>query len=135
NMSIDALGDTFSLTYNVHNQTPPGDANPLTFDGDEEAQIHLDGELLLTGYIDDVGTTSSKDGEVVTISGYSKTADLVKCSILKTKTYKDQTIEAICRDLCKPFGIDVVVDDSATEAASTMLARFKVEFAEAVGEA
>lgn len=135
NSSIDALGDTFTLTYNVHSQTPPGDANPLTFDGDEPAEIRLDGELLLTGYIDNVSTRSSKDGEVVTIAGCSTTADLVKCSILKTRTYLDQTIEAICRDLCKPFGIDVGVDDSATEAASTKLARFKVEFGETVAEA
>lgn len=133
--SIDQLGDTFSLTYNVHGQTPGGDANPLTFDGDEPVQIRLDGELLLTGWIDHVSTASSKDGEVVTIAGASKTGDLVKSSLLKTQVFKDQTILEICKSLCSPFGIDVVADDSATEAARTKLARFKVEFAESIGDA
>lgn len=133
--SVDALADTVTVTYRVHNQTPKGEANPLTFDGDEVAQVHLDGELLLTGYLDCVSTDSGTKGEVVEISGYSRTADLVKCPVMATKTYKDQTIEAICKDLCKPFGIDVVVDESATEPAKTKLVRFKTEFAENVSDA
>lgn len=135
NSSIDSLADTISISYKVHSQTPKGDANPLTFDGDELAEVHLDGELLMTGYLDCVEASSSTGGDVVEISGYSRTADLVACPVLATKTYKDQTIEAICKDLCKPFGIDVVVDESATEPAKTKLVRFKAEFAENVADA
>lgn len=133
--SIDSLADTFSLRYNVHSQTPPGDANPLTFDGDETVVISLDGEVLLTGYIDSADTDASTEGEVVTLSGYSRTADLVASAVLKTKSYKDQTIEAICKDLCKPFGIEVVVDGSATDAAKTVLTRFKVEWGDTIADA
>lgn len=134
--SIDALADTFSLDYNTHGRAPINAVNPLTFDGNERATIAVDGELVLTGYIDGARVRLSNDGGSVSLSGYSATADLVVCPVEpRPVRYKDKSIEYIISSLCEPFGIDVVVDVAAAEHAATVLEVFKAEFGETVSEA
>ncbi len=49
--SVDSLADTFSVSYSIYDAARRS-PNPLTFDGDEPVVLALDGETLLTGYID-----------------------------------------------------------------------------------
>ena len=45
------------------------------------------------------------------VSGRSKTSDLVDCSaIYKTGQWTNVTLDRVARDICAPFGIDVVVE-------------------------
>jgi prophage tail gpP-like protein len=134
--SVDGLADTIDVQYNLHEQTPAGDVNPLTFDGDEPVVVELDGELLLTGYIDHAESDFAADGTIVQFSGYSRTADLVACPVLpKSIRFTEKSIGHIVGKLCEPFSIEVEVDESASADASTVLATFKAEFGETIHEA
>jgi len=134
--SIDAVADSFTIEYGNHEADPGGEINPLSFDGDEPVEIRLEDELLLTGYIDASQVAISTDGTTVSLSGNSKTVDLVSCPVMPPNdNLNEKTIESICRVLCKPFGIDVEVDEGSEAAAQTVLARFKAEFGEDVIDA
>ena len=72
---------------------------------------HIGNDLVLTGYVDDF--IPSYDAREVSwvVSGRSKTSDLVDCSaIYKTGQWTNVTLDRVARDICAPFGIDVVVE-------------------------
>lgn len=136
NRTIEALADTFSVSYNLHEQTPGGDVNPISFDGDEPVVIALDGEALLTGYIDHAECEFSADGGTVEFSGYSRTADLVACPVIpRPVRFADKSIEDIVRSLCQPFELEVEVDPSVSADAAVVLEVFKAAYGETVHEA
>ena len=63
---------------------------------------------VITGYVDDAGPEYDKASHSVRITGRDKTGDLVDCSAIhKTGEWLGVTLERICTDLCKPFGIGV----------------------------
>ncbi|MFM5095780.1 phage baseplate assembly protein [Aeromonas rivipollensis] len=73
--------------------------------------VHIGNDLVLTGYVDDF--IPSYDAREVSwvVSGRSKTSDLVDCSaIYKTGQWTNVTLDRVARDICAPFGIDVVVE-------------------------
>lgn len=73
--------------------------------------VHIGNDLVLTGYVDDF--IPSYDAREVSwvVSGRSKTSDLVDCSaIYKTGQWTTVTLDRVARDICTPFGIDVVVE-------------------------
>lgn len=73
--------------------------------------VHIGNDLVLTGYVDDF--IPSYDAREVSwvVSGRSKTSDLVDCSaIYKTGQWANVTLDRVARDICAPFGIDVVVE-------------------------
>jgi len=134
--SIDALADTFSIEYHLHDRASLSEVNPLTFDGDERVQIAVDGDVMLTGSLDVCDVDLSPEGDVVNLSGYSATGDLVACPVEpRPLRFVDKSIEFIVATLCEPFGVDVIVDATAVEDAQTVLQVFKAEFGEPVFEA
>ena len=73
--------------------------------------VHIGNDLVLTGYVDDF--IPSYDAREVSwvVSGRNKTSDLVDCSaIYKTGQWTNVTLDRVARDICAPFGIDVVVE-------------------------
>ncbi|MDP1628863.1 phage baseplate assembly protein [Parvibaculum sp.] len=73
--------------------------------------VELAGELLLTGYVDDVMPGYGPEEHALQLVGRSRTADLVDCAaIVKGGQFRGYTLEAIARALAAPFGIDVVVE-------------------------
>lgn len=73
--------------------------------------VHIGNELVLTGYIDDF--IPSYDAREVSwvVSGRSKTSDLVDCSaIFKAGAWSGVKLDQVARDVCAPFGIEVVVE-------------------------
>lgn len=69
--------------------------------------LHYDGELLITGYLDNVAPTYNAEDHSITISGRDKTADLVDCSAPATQ-WIGRSLAAVARELCAPFGITVI---------------------------
>lgn len=69
-------------------------------------QVLIDGEVVVTGYVDESRPHYDKETHTVSASGRSKTADLVDCSA-PVRLY-GQTLEAVAKEICKPFGISVV---------------------------
>lgn len=127
--SFESIADQFTVSYAMHDGVPEALSAPLTFDGDEEVELTLDGEPVLTGWVDAPSVEATAEGTSVTITGYSKTADLQVCPMLPgTKRWKQRSIQDIVIDICEPLSITVEVGDGAEEAAATKLENFKVEF-------
>jgi len=69
--------------------------------------LHYDGELLITGYLDNVAPTYNAEDHSITVAGRDKTADLVDCSAPATQ-WIGRSLAAVARELCAPFGITVL---------------------------
>lgn len=75
-------------------------------------EVFYDGELLVTGYIDAVMPSYDAQQHEVTVTGRDKTADLVDCSAPPTQ-FIGRGLAAVARELCAPFGINVIDQASA----------------------
>lgn len=81
----------------------------------KSASVEMSGGLipqkLITGYIDRVVRTKDGDQTSLEFSGRDVTSDLIDSSaIYKNSTWKKKKISKIIKDICDPFGINVVLD-------------------------
>ncbi len=75
----------------------------------DESTVLLAGELVATGYVDEMSISYSGQRHDVAVRGRDKTADLVDCSALKPAgQWSGRKLEQIAADLCQPFGIRVI---------------------------
>lgn len=71
--------------------------------------VEVDGETVITGYVDAIDPQVDDRGYGITLTGRDRAGDLVDCSaIAKPGSWTGKSIEAIAAELAKPFGIDVV---------------------------
>jgi prophage tail gpP-like protein len=71
-------------------------------------ELLLDGETMLTGWIDAIRPSFDARSRSVTVAGRDKTADLVDCSPLDSEQeFEGLRIDALARELVQPFGIAV----------------------------
>lgn len=72
-------------------------------------EVVLEGERVLTGYIDNAEPDIDAENHEVTISGRDKTQDLVDCSVIyKSGEWNNVTLAQLAKTVCEPFGITVV---------------------------
>ncbi len=83
-------------------------------------QLYAGEELVTSGYIDDIERSYDSTQHSASISGRSKLADLVDCSSTGKQQTKGRSLKDVATTLCQPFGIDVKVDPSATEATKIL---------------
>ena len=81
-----------------------------------------DGQPLITGYVDTVAAQFDAASISLAISGRDQTGDLVDCSAIhEAGQWQGKTLYDIARDICGPFGIEVVkevqVDDVVANAS------------------
>lgn len=75
--------------------------------------VLIGGEPVITGYIDDYSPQCDPESSTINIHGRDKTCDLVDCSAIhKSGQWHNVGLVRIVEDICKPFGIAVVVDDA-----------------------
>lgn len=74
-----------------------------------EIACRLGDTPLYQGYIDRLSISLSSGSRNLTISGRDKTGDLVDCSILGNNEFNNMTLDAIAKELVKPFGIGIVL--------------------------
>ncbi|ABE45635.1 phage baseplate assembly protein [Polaromonas sp. JS666] len=75
----------------------------------DECTVLLDGQTVITGYVDEMTLSYSANSHDIAVRGRDKTADLVDCSALKPAgQWSGRKLEQIAADLCKPFGIEVI---------------------------
>lgn len=76
---------------------------------DSACVIEIEGETVITGYVDDVPVTYGAKNHDVNVNGRSRLGDLVDCSgdISGFKNYK---LDAIAKKICAHFDIDVIVE-------------------------
>jgi prophage tail gpP-like protein len=77
----------------------------------ETCEIKLEGETVLSGYVDAYHPTYDAGSHSISLTGRSKTCDLVDCSVMiDGGQFKGMTVGAIATILARPFGIEVVVE-------------------------
>ena len=116
--SLDQMAGSFSFTAADRYLKDP---SKWGIQMGDECVVELNGDLLITGYIEEISTTYGKDNHSISFSGRDKLGDLLDCSYVKAdgeKGWKQVRMHWILDDLCSQFGIDVVVDTSAVVQAN-----------------
>lgn len=73
-----------------------------------ECAVHIDSELIATGYVDAIEVEYDAGNHSITVSGRDRTGDLVDCSAVTAPgSWTGRKIEAIAQELAAPFGIRV----------------------------
>jgi prophage tail gpP-like protein len=130
NLSMEQAANAFSIRY-ADRWTPKGDAWPI--EAGDACKILIDGETVLSGYVDESTVRYNDKTQELEITGRSKTADLIDCSAHhKPGQWKNQKIDKICADLCSPFGISLNIKSGLL---GDKFERFSVDTGETVIEA
>lgn len=80
---------------------------------DRECQILLDGQPVITGFLDEISPKYTATSHEVTFSGRSKTCDLVDCSsIIDSGQIISGTPEQIIQRILAPFNINLIFKSS-----------------------
>lgn len=88
--------------------------------GQDECTVFIEGQKVLTGYIEIIETTISSVRTALIFSGRSKTADFIDCSpSIKNFNFSKQNIAEIADRIAKPFGIDVISNVSGNKIKYT----------------
>ncbi|WP_334468793.1 phage baseplate assembly protein [Arsenophonus sp. PmNCSU2021_1] len=112
----------------------PGQALPDSLRAGGTLALTLDGQPVITGYLDRVSHKMGADAAQVTIKGRDKTGDLVDCSaVYPGGQWRHRTLQQIAQDLCSPFGIAVRWAVSDPEAAKPFTS-FTLELSESVAD-
>jgi len=126
--SLDAVAGTFSLSLT---DRWPGRENPRPIRPFSSCVLKLDGETVITGYVDDVRPSYDATSHEISVSGRDRTADLVDCSASQTPgEWHNASAGFIASELAKPFGVAVRV-----RHAGQRFKRFRIEEGETVFEA
>lgn len=116
--SIEQIAGKFELTVT---ERWAGQDTPRPIRPGEECQVLIDGEPVITGYIDDVDIIYNDTSHTVAVSGRDKTGDLVDCSTsLKDKQWAGQSLFQMAERFCSPFKIAVVAEVDAPEKFRTI---------------
>lgn len=76
-----------------------------------QCQLLIDSTPVITGYVDDSEPNYSADDLELAVRGRDAAGDLVDCAAIHaTGQWRNQKLDAIARDICKPFGIAVRVE-------------------------
>lgn len=98
----------------------PGQLTPRPIRRGEPCQVLIDNEVIITGYVDDTDPEYDDKSHGITVSGRDVTGDLVDCSAIhKSGQWSNATLDKIVRDICKPFGINLVIQTELGAAFST----------------
>lgn len=111
--SIEQLASSFAL-----NVTDKWMGRLWRINPGDSCQVSYSGHKIITGYVDSVQNQYDAENHTINISGRSKVADLVDCS-LESKQYRNLTFSQIATDICSPFGVSV------TGSGSVLVPDFK----------
>lgn len=95
NYSVEQLAHTFSCTIPT-----------ITIDEPLPVEFWLGEHLVLLGQIDKADSSTDDSAQTLSISGRSKSADMIDSRITMDALY-EQDVEKLLRKLAKPFGLEV----------------------------
>jgi len=125
---LNTLGSTFRLTVVDKWRA---DQEPFSLKPGSAVHIHTGKTAILTGYIDKVTFSLQAQNRTITISGRSKTADLIDSSITGKNEYKNLGLKAIAEKLIEPFGVKLLLRADA----GAVFDKFTVRQGETIFEA
>ena len=126
--ALDTISGGFALTVS---ERSPGDEAPRPVPPGAACTIDLDGETVITGYVDAVSVGYSSTRHEIGIRGRDRTGDLVDCSAALPGEWENERLEGVVAALAKPFGIPV----RAIADTGDPFRKFAVEVGETVFEA
>lgn len=110
----------------------PGEINPVRIRPSAACEVLIGAEVIATGYVDAVAPKIDASSYEISITGRSKTADLIDCSAVhKPGRWHNRKAEKIAAELARPFGVEV----RAAVDTGPALPRFALEHGETVFEA
>lgn len=119
--SIEQVANSFDLEVT---ERWPGQSTSRPIRPGEKCTLKLDGETVITGYVDDAEPTYDRQSHGISVRGRDATGDLVDCSaVYKTGQWANAKLDRIAKDLCTPFGIEVKVEVDVGDAFTS----FKLE--------
>ncbi|WHQ26738.1 phage baseplate assembly protein [Edwardsiella anguillarum] len=128
--SIERLAGDFELDIMM-----PGQPAPHSLRTGQPLKLTINGQTVITGYLDVVKQKITEDSLTVSVQGRDKTGDLVDCSaIYAGGQWRNRTLAQIAEDLCRPFGIKVIWALNDTTAAKPFTS-FTLELSETVSDA
>lgn len=104
------------------------DSNPIPLKPGMACLVKIGNETVISGYIDDV-VPSYDDKQIrYQVSGRDKTGDLVDCAaVYNSSQWSDVNLTRIAKDLCEPFGINVIDNVSQQSIAPYTIEAAKVD--------
>lgn len=112
--SIEQMAGTFDLTIT---ERWPGQAEASPIRPGQVCQLLLDGDPVITGFVDSLAIDFDADSHSLRVSGRDKTGDLVDCSaVYKSGQWHNVKLDQLARDLVKPYGLKVVVEADVGKA-------------------
>lgn len=101
--SLEEIAGQFTLGVTVK----AGDS-PLVLKPGSECKLEINGQRIITGYVDTVDTDVDSKNRTTTVTGRDKTGDLVDCAAIHGKgQWRNVSLATIAKDVCKPFGVTV----------------------------
>lgn len=85
----------------------PGESNPLRLKPGSPVEVYLGADRVMNGYIDSLDINYSATDHKITVTGRSKTSDLVDCSAVAGGSWRNQKLEDIATQLAGTYGITV----------------------------
>ena len=126
---IEQIANSFELNFT---DRWSGQDNPYPITVGSECQVLIDNETVITGYVDDNTPSFDANSHEINLTGRDKTGDLVDCSAIhRSGQWNGATLDKIARDICKPYGIKVIVE----VPIGTAFATFSIEEGESAFEA
>jgi len=115
--SIERGAHSFNLTL-TDSFEEASQTSARTIKTDQAVEIFINKEKITSGYIDDVNPSYNAKTHTLNVVGRSKVSDLI-ASTTEGKQFKaGMRLRQIASACCLPFGIDVIVDPSASSAAN-----------------
>ena len=81
----------------------------------DECAIYVEGQQVITGYIDSRSVSYGKQSHELSVTGRDKAADLVDSSVNIGKwQFLNQDVLSICKELAAPFAVPVTLGEGVT---------------------
>jgi prophage tail gpP-like protein len=126
--SIEQMAGTFDLEVT---ERWPGQPLASPIKPGKKCQLLLDGEPVITGYVDTVVADYDASKHTIRMTGRDKTGDLVDCSAIhKSGQWHNVKIDQLARDLLKPYDIKIIVEADTGSAFSS----FNIQEGESIFE-
>lgn len=106
---LDALTDTFSF------KTTSKDAKPLPFSGGESCVVNVDGEKILTGFVELINVGGNATSHDIDVAGRDRTADLLDSNIGSLSDWRPIiTLKSAIEKIISHIGSDITVIDKVS---------------------
>jgi len=123
--SMETIAGTFELSVS---DRWDASVNPWAIREGDACAIQVNGETLLTGFVDSRKISFSQNAKDIALDGRDRAGDLVDCSaVLHTWEFSDVSPLALATKLCAPFGVAVQLQDGLVESRVTVIKKHSID--------